>query len=167
MSPRGWNSLSVTWWYFHFLSHSFPLRALQESPLVEEAWSITVIPFCCFFSCNSPLGGRRFKEFVLLKISAVLSGGFSVSRTGQPKPPLLLEVGAEPDYININDRARKNSIFVLAQMDISNVIQGRVQKVHLGKTKPRESVKFKLLKFLGLELGNLFLSNIFCYMMLW
>lgn len=81
----------------------------------------------------------------MLTISSVLSGGFSVSRTGQPKLPLLLEVGTEPEYIYVNERARKDSIFVLAQMDISSVTQaGHVQKVHLGKTKPGESVKFKI-----------------------
>lgn len=82
------------------------------------------------------LKGRRFKELFVLTISPVLPGGFSISRTGQPKLPLLPEVGTEPEYIYVNDRARKESIFVLAQMDISRVTQaGHVQKAHLGKTK--------------------------------
>lgn len=81
----------------------------------------------------------------MLTISPVRPGGFSVSRTGQPKLSLLPEVGTEPEYIYVNDRARKDSIFVLAQVDISSVTQaGHLQKAHLGKTKPQESVKFKI-----------------------
>lgn len=136
--------LSVSHCDFYFLSLSFPLGALHESP-VDEAWSIGVIPSCCFFSRNSPFRSRRFKELLVFIIFPVLPGGFSVSRTGQPKLPLLPEAGTEPECVYVNESARKESIFVLAQMDISSLTQaGHVQKAHLGKTKSREPVKFKI-----------------------
>lgn len=164
--PRGWNSLIVTWWYFCFLPLSFPLGALHESPVFAgEAWFIGVIPSCCFFSCNSPLEGRRFKELFVLTISPVLPGGFSVSRTGQPK---LFRSWNRAYIYFCKWQSKKRLNFCIRSNGHFQSESSRSCAEGTTKQNPKSLSNFKsqLLKFLGLDLRHLFLTHMFCYMML-